>query len=186
MRKLKHAEIERIAASDFRDARKHPVTVIAQDVRSIHNVGSMFRTADAAAIERMVLAGITGTPENRAIRKTALGAEETVTWQYADDLPYIIDNYRTRGYTIAALELTDTPRTVQSLTAAEFPLVLIVGNEVHGVPEEIVADADLSIEIPQYGTKQSLNVAVAFGIAIFGVVERYRALVGRAAPSGSS
>jgi tRNA G18 (ribose-2'-O)-methylase SpoU len=179
MRKLRHHEIDRLSSIEFKRIRKHPITVLVQDVRSIHNVGSMFRSADAAAVERLVLCGITGSPQNRAIRKTALGAEESVEWTSGVDALEVIRDYRDRGYTVAALELTDEPSTASDLATEDFPLLLVVGNEVHGLSDELIVEADLAIEIPQFGTKQSLNVAVAFGIAIFSIVGRYREIANR-------
>ncbi len=176
MRKLRHNEIERLSPDAFRDLPKHPIKAVIEDVRSIHNVGSMFRTADAAAIEQLILCGITGTPENRMIHKTALGAEETVNWTHQGSSVDAIRILRESGYCIAALEITDTPTRVSDLAIAQFPLALIVGNEVGGLKHESIAEADVAIEIPQYGTKQSFNVAVAFGIAIMGIVDRYREL----------
>lgn len=144
------------------------------DIRSIHNVGSMFRTSDAAAVERIVLSGFTGTPEHRSIRKTALGAENTVVWTKADAVD-TIGAFRSRGYSVAALEITNRPRSITDLGSDDFPLLLVIGNELHGLPDNLVEAADFALEIPQYGTKQSLNVSVAFGIAVFGLIERFRA-----------
>ena len=178
MRKLKHDEIPRPDPSDVRHLTKHPVCVVVDNVRSIYNVGSIFRTSDAALVEKLYLTGFTGTPEHRALRKTALGAEETVAWQHEGDVQAVVRRLRREGYTIAVLEITDTPSRVSRLEPAHFPLCLVVGNEVSGVQDEVVALADLALEIPQYGAKQSLNVAVAYGVAVFGVVERYRRLTG--------
>ena len=181
MRKLRHDEIPRPDPADVRALPKHPVAVVVDDVRSIHNVGAIFRTSDAARIEGLYLTGFTGTPEHRALRKTALGAEETVAWRQEPDVLALLERLRAEGYTIAALEITDTPTRPGELERAHFPLCLVVGNEVEGVRDEVVARADLALEIPQYGAKQSLNVSVAYGIAVYGVVERYRHL---AAPDG--
>ncbi|MGI9175639.1 MAG: TrmH family RNA methyltransferase [Rhodothermales bacterium] len=179
MRKLKHDEIPRPDPEAVRHLAKHPVCVVVDNVRSIYNVGSLFRTSDAALVEKIYLTGFTGTPEHRALRKTALGAEETVAWQHEPDVQAVVRRLRGEGYTIAVLEITDTPSRVSSLEPTHFPLCLVVGNEVSGVQDEVVALADLALEIPQYGAKQSLNVAVAYGVAVFGIVERYRALTER-------
>jgi len=137
-------------------------------------VGAIFRTSDAALVEKLWLTGYTGTPEHRNLHKTALGAQDTVPWEQADAAQDVLDRLRKRGYTVAVLEITDTPTSTLDVQPAHFPLCLIVGNEVDGVRSEIVQQADLALEIPQYGAKQSLNVAVAFGIAVFDVVRRYR------------
>jgi tRNA G18 (ribose-2'-O)-methylase SpoU len=178
MRKLTYDEIDRLSPAEFKLAPKHRISVVLQDIRSIHNVGSMFRTADAAAIEQIVVTGVTGTPEHRGIRKTALGAEESVAWRRVGDPADAIRAFRDEGYTVAALEIADRPKSIADTTHDDFPLLLVVGNEVNGLSNDVMNLADFAIEIPQYGTKQSLNVAVAFGVAIFGLVDRYRHLFG--------
>jgi len=178
MRKLPYDEIDRLSPAEFKLAPKHRISIVLQDIRSIHNVGSMFRTADAAAIEQIVVTGVTGTPEHRGIRKTALGAEESVAWSHVRDPTDVIRSFRDDGYTVAALEITDNPKAIANTTREDFPLLLVVGNEVDGLSTDVMNLADFAIEIPQYGTKQSLNVAVAFGIAVFGLVDRYRQLFG--------
>ncbi len=174
MRKLRTEEIERLTTSEAKRSVKHPIVGVIEDVRSIHNVGSIFRTAEAAGIERLYLTGITGTPENRMLRKSALGAEEVVPWQHALQIEDVIGDLKSSGYTVAALELTDTPGVISELTNSAFPLALIVGNEVSGVSDPTLKLCDLSLEIRQYGSKHSLNVAVAFGIATFRLVEHFR------------
>lgn len=178
MRKLKHDEIPRPDPETVRALPKHPVVVVVDNVRSIYNVGSLFRTSDAARVEALYLTGFTGTPEHRALRKTALGAEETVAWRHERDAARLLRRLRAEGYTLAVLEITDTPTHPGELEPAHFPLCLVVGNEVEGVQDELLALADLALEIPQYGAKQSLNVSVAYGIAVYGIVERYRHLAG--------
>ena len=176
MRKLLHEEIPRLAPETARQQDKHPLTVIVDNVRSIHNVGSFFRTADGAWIEELILTGITGTPENRALHKTALGAQDTVNWSYQTDSLEAVDFIRQKGYRIIALEITSTPTLVHDIRLEDFPAALIIGNELSGIRPEIVKEADYALEIPQYGTKQSLNVSVAFGIALFDLVRHYRTL----------
>lgn len=178
MRKLRHEEIPRPDPAAVALLPKHPISVVVDDVRSIHNVGSIFRSSDAAFIEHLYLTGISGTPDNPAIHKTALGAQDTVGWTYASDPAGVIGLLRSEGYTIAVLEITNQPTFADEVQAAHFPLCLIVGNEVHGVSDALIDEADLAIEIPQFGAKQSLNVSVAYGIAIFDLVRRYRKLEG--------
>ncbi|MDX1740973.1 MAG: TrmH family RNA methyltransferase, partial [Rhodothermales bacterium] len=174
MRKLRPDEIQdRRRATRF---RTHPVMAVLENVRSLHNVGSMFRTADAAGLADLALVGITATPEHHGLRKTALGAEETVPWTYFETPARALESAREGGYRIAVLEITDRPRPVEVLSASDFPLCLVVGNEVSGVSEEAVSAADFAIEIPQYGHKHSLNAAVAFGVAIFDLIGRWNEL----------
>ncbi len=179
MRRLATQDIPRHAASAPDAVPRHPVSALLEDIRSIHNVGSMFRTADATALERLYLTGITATPNNRAIRKTALGAEKTVPWLAHGHPTDLIIDLKARHYTIAALEITDSPTTISDLTGDHYPLLLVVGNEVHGVSDEVLELCDIALEIPQFGTKQSLNASVAFGVATYGIIGRYRALTGR-------
>lgn len=178
MRKLQHDEIDRLSLDEFRRADKHPVVAVLEDVRSIYNVGSIFRTADATAVQGLVLTGITGTPENPAIRKSSLGAEAVVSWRREADVASALESLRADGFSVAALELTDRPTRIDELRMDDYPLALVVGNEVSGVSQAVIDRADFAIEIPQFGTKQSLNVAVAFGIATFGIVARWRRLAG--------
>lgn len=176
MRKLKHHEIPRLHPNEAARRTKHPISVVVDNVRSVYNVGSMFRTSDAALIEHLYLTGITATPEHRALHKTALGAQDTVAWTYARDVRTVLTKLKDEGYIIAVLEITDSPSQISDLEAGDFPLVLVVGNELHGVSDSAVGLADVALEIPQYGAKQSLNVAVAYGIAVFGLVEHFRRL----------
>ncbi|NND70051.1 MAG: TrmH family RNA methyltransferase [Rhodothermales bacterium] len=174
MRKLKHQEIRRLTTTGFDESSKHPISILIDNVRSAYNVGSILRTSDAARVEHVYLTGISPPPSHKLVHKTALGAQETVSTSTVTDPAGLIQELREKGYTIAALELTDTPFAVSDITPDHFPMLLIVGNELSGVDDELIGDADLAIEIPQYGTKQSLNVAVAYGIAIFGLVDQYR------------
>ena len=178
MRKLKHEEIPRPDPGQVELLPKHPISVVVDNVRSIHNVGSIFRTSDAALVEKIYLSGISGTPENRALHKTALGAQDTVEWAYERDAVALVRRMREKGYTVAALEITDEPKLAHELQEHHFPLCLIVGNELFGVSEALMAEADLALEIPQFGAKQSLNVSVAYGIAVFDLVRRFRSLHG--------
>lgn len=135
----------------------------------------MFRTSDAAWIGKLVLSGFTATPENPQLHRTALGAQDTVPWTYVKDPADLLIELRAAGTTIAALELTDTPTYIADITPQQFPLALILGNELKGVPDHLLALCDYALEIPQYGTKQSFNVSVAYGIAIMNLVESFRA-----------
>jgi tRNA G18 (ribose-2'-O)-methylase SpoU len=176
MRKLQHHEIPRADPAATALLPRHPLRIIADNIRSIHNVGSIFRSSDAAGIEHLHLCGFTGTPEDRKLAKTALGAEKVVPWTYHEDAQVAVDAVKSLGFTIAVLELTTAPVDVESLSLEHFPLALVIGNEIDGVSDQVVDVADIAIEIPQYGTKQSLNVSVAAGIAAFDLVRIYRRL----------
>jgi tRNA G18 (ribose-2'-O)-methylase SpoU len=178
MRKLSWDEIERPDPETVATLPKHPVRLIVHNVRSIHNVGSMFRTSDAARIEHVHLTGFTGTPEHKDLHKTALGAQDTVEWSQHDEVEPLLDDLREAGYTIALLEQTDRTRPPAEVEADAFPLALVVGNEVRGIDEEVIDAADLALEIPQYGAKISLNVGVAYGIAVYDLIRRFRSLHG--------
>lgn len=176
MRKLSHEEIPRADPREIISLPRHPIQVMVHDVRSIHNVGSIFRTSDAAAVDHIHLTGYTGTPDHPAIHRTALGAQDVVPWRKHDDVLEAISELKSVGITLAALEITDEPSRFHDLEFRHFPLCLIVGNEVEGIPQHVLDQCDLALEIPQFGMKQSLNVAVAFGVAVYGIVERYRQL----------
>jgi tRNA G18 (ribose-2'-O)-methylase SpoU len=176
MRKLAHDEITRPDPAALASLPKHPIAVMLDNIRSMHNVGSIFRTSDAARVEHLYLAGITATPDHPGMHRTALGSQDSVPWSHAADAADVVRGLRERGYRIAVLEITDRPTAAEALTEADFPLVLVVGNEVEGVSEDVLALADIALEIPQFGMKQSLNVSVAYGIAAFDLVRRFRAL----------
>lgn len=152
----------------------HPLVVVAHDLRSAHNVGSVFRTADSAGLAGVVLTGFTPTPDHRGVAKTALGAQDAVPWRHEPDLHDALAALRADGYTVAALERTPEAVGPASVPASAFPLALVLGNEVDGVPASVLAGADLVVGLPQYGVKASLNVSVAFGIAAYRLVERVR------------
>ena len=165
MRKLTHAQIvdRQVARSQ---SVRIPVSVVLDNIRSLHNVGAIFRSADGAGIEKLWLCGITGYPPQGEIAKTALGAEESVAWEYAEDAIEVVRQHKARGYQIVLLEQVDT-----SISYDEFipdkPVCLVVGNEVDGIMDELEQLADAALEIPMAGVKNSLNVAVAFGIVAF-------------------
>ena len=165
MQKLTHA---RIVARQITRARapRVPVSVVLDNIRSLDNVGSIFRTADGAGVEKLWLCGITGFPPQGKIARTALGAEESVVWEYAKDVVGVVRDHKARGYKVALLEQVHA-----SVAFDEFvpdgPVCLVVGNEVDGISDEVVKLADVALEIPMAGIKNSLNVAVAFGVAVF-------------------
>jgi 23S rRNA (guanosine2251-2'-O)-methyltransferase len=172
MRKLTHDEIsrQRISPQSIQQAERMPVYALLDNIRSLYNVGSIFRTADGARAAGLYLCGYTPHPPRKEIDKTALGATTTVPWQYHRDPLEAIADLKSRGVRICALEHTDGSIPYTALTPEMFPLCLVVGNEITGVSPAILAETDCAIEIPMLGTKQSLNAAVAFGIAVFDCV----------------
>jgi tRNA G18 (ribose-2'-O)-methylase SpoU len=150
---------------------RQPIVALLDDIRSLHNVGAIFRTADGAYLDHLYLCGITGTPPRNEIRKTSLGAEESVPWSYHADPLALIQQLRAEGYQIVVLEQTDASRDYRS-AVYRFPLCLVIGHEYTGVREDLVAAAELAIEIPMQGSKHSLNVSVAFGIAAYEICRR--------------
>lgn len=169
MKKLTHAEISsnRSTLETIDVVDKLPVYVILNSIRSSYNVGSIFRTSDGAMIKKLFLCGYTPHPPNKDILKTALGSTESVEWEFVEDAKEVVSKLKSEGVKICALEQTHNSRVHYSIESKEFPIAMIVGNEVSGVSQELIDLCDFSIEIPQYGIKQSLNAAVAYGISIF-------------------
>ena len=149
-----------------------PVCVILDNIRSLYNVGSIFRTSDAAGVEKIFLCGITGVPPRAEIHKSALGADKSVPWEYHKNPVEIVQRLKSEGFRIVILEHTDQPTNYFEANF-EFPLCLVIGHEIVGVSEKMVALADSAIEIPMFGIKQSLNVSVAYGIAIYEIVRQW-------------
>lgn len=165
MKKLKLDELGRISVDEFKDSKKLPVCILLDNVRSLHNVGSAFRTADAFKIEKIILTGITGTPPHREIQKTALGSTESVTWEYAENASLAVQTLKTKGYKIVVIEQTNESKLLQEFEPmATEKYCLVFGNEVDGVCDEVIELGDLALEIPQGGTKHSLNISVCVGI----------------------
>lgn len=168
MRKLKLDELNRASVEEFRASEKLPVVVVLDNVRSMHNVGSVFRTADGFAVNHIYLCGITGTPPHREIEKTALGATQSVSWTYFQDVMEAVDELRSAGYNIIAIEQAENSTMLQDFKVKENEkYALIFGNEVNGVTQEIMNSVDGCIEIPQFGTKHSFNIVVSAGIVLW-------------------
>ena len=168
MRKLKITELNRLTPEAFKASRKIPLVVVLDHVRSLNNVGSVFRTSDAFRVEAIYLCGITACPPHAEIHKTALGAEETVDWKYFNDTLEAVENLRQMGYTICAIEQAKGSVMLDKLLLDKTKkYAVILGNEVKGVQQTVVDKCDMCIEIPQYGTKHSLNVSVTAGIVIW-------------------
>ncbi len=175
MRKLKLQELNRLDVEGYKTSTKIPVVVILDNIRSAMNVGSVFRTSDAFAIERMVLVGITATPPSREITKTAIGATSSVDWIHVDDVQDTLLELKKDGYTIASIEQTDSSQSLLDWDiSTESKIAIVMGNEVDGVSDEALSLSDLAIEIPQYGTKHSLNVSVCTGVVLWEVSRKMR------------
>ncbi len=175
VRKLSNDELGRMSVDEFRDSSKQPIVVVLDNIRSMHNVGSIFRSADAFLMERIILTGITACPPHREIQKTALGATESVEWTYVEKSVDAIRELRAEGYTIVVIEQTDPVTELNSfIPEKNKKYALVFGNEVFGVTEEIVGEADVCIEIPQFGTKHSLNVAVSAGVVMWEFVSKLK------------
>ncbi|MCE1199681.1 MAG: RNA methyltransferase [Marinilabiliales bacterium] len=168
MRKLENSELGRLEADAFRQVKKVPICVVLDNVRSSHNTGSLFRTGDALLIEKLYLCGITATPPDKEIRKTALGAEHTVEWEYAASTEEVAIRLKKEGYLVIAIEQVENSISLTDYLPPEgAKLALIFGNEVKGVQQEVVDLCDFALEIPQYGTKHSFNVSVSAGIVLW-------------------
>jgi len=175
MRKLANSELERKTVEDFKQADKTPIIIILDDIRSLHNIGSVFRTADAFLIEKIYLCGITAVPPNKEIHKTALGATETVSWEYAKDILEVIQNLKQKNVSVLAIEQVENSIFLQNFSPEENQkYALVFGNEVKGVSQEAVAICDSVIEIPQLGTKHSLNISVSAGIVVWDLFQKLR------------
>ncbi len=173
-RQLGGEEMGRLSAEAYATARRHPVALVLHNIRSMWNVGAMFRSADAAGIEKIVITGYTATPPRKEIDKVALGAQDTVPWDYFADPVEALGKLKLEGYRLFGLEIAGNSRRYDGLGAEDFPAAIIVGNEVEGIGDELLSRCDDVLEIPQYGTKHSLNVAVAAGIAMFECVRAFR------------
>ena len=168
MRKLKITELERISVEEFKLAEKLPLAVVLDNVRSMYNVGSIFRTADAFRVSCIYLCGISAVPPHPEIHKTALGAESTVSWKYFPSAADAVREFKADGYTVFAVEQVEKSTMLNELVLEKRQrYAVVLGNEVKGVQQEVVDLCDGAVEIPQYGTKHSLNVSVTGGIVIW-------------------
>ena len=167
-RKLKNQELGRTSIDEYKSVEKHRLTVILDNIRSLNNIGSVFRTSDAFLVEQIYLCGITAQPPHRDIQKTALGATESVNWSYFENTASAVHQLKDEGYEIIAIEQTEECVPLNTFTfSKEKRYAIVLGNEVKGVAQEIVDLCDLSVEIPQFGTKHSLNISVATGVVLW-------------------
>lgn len=169
MRKLKNSELNRIDISTFKSIKKTPLIVVLDDIRSLNNIGSIFRTCDAFKIEKIYLCGITATPPNRKITKTAIGATESIDWEYYNDINDLVLRLKKEEFKVWAIEQTENSKILSKMKKIETNTkhVLIFGNELNGIKQDVVNNCDDAIEINQYGTKHSLNVSIAAGIVLW-------------------
>jgi 23S rRNA (guanosine2251-2'-O)-methyltransferase len=178
MRKLLNEELDRLSTEAFKEADKLPLIVVLDNVRSMNNIGSVFRTGDAFRIEAIYLCGITATPPNKEIHKTALGATDSVQWHYAEHTAEVISDLKERGFTICAVEQAEGSDMLQEFTIWEDgKYVLVFGHEIKGVEQEVVDLSDLVLEIPQQGTKHSLNISVSAGIVLWEFYKKMKAVL---------
>lgn len=175
MRKLENSELDRKSINDFKESKKTPLILILDDVRSLHNIGSVFRTADAFLIEKIYLCGITATPPNKEIHKTALGATETVAWEHVANVIELIEKLKKDNVLTMAIEQVEKAHFLQDFNPLpNQKYALVFGNEVYGVAQEAVAACDGCIEIPQLGTKHSLNISVSAGIVVWDLFSKMK------------
>ena len=173
MRKLENSELERKSIEDFKTSEKTPLILVLDDIRSLHNIGSVFRTADAFLIEKIILCGITATPPNKEIHKTALGATETVAWELHESVLEVIENLKKDNVQTLAIEQVESAVFLQDFKVEpNQKYALVFGNEVYGVSQDAVAICDGCIEIPQLGTKHSLNISVSAGIVVWDLFQK--------------
>lgn len=174
MRKVPNEELNRLTVEEFKKSKKIPVVVVLDNVRSQNNIGSVFRTADAFRLEKVILCGITSKPPHREIHKTALGATESVHWEYWEDTLMAIAGLKEDGYQILSVEQAEGAVSLEELELSkEQKYALVLGHEIRGVDQEVVDKSDQCIEIPQHGTKHSLNISVAAGIVIWDVFKQF-------------
>lgn len=173
MRKLKLDQLGRLSVDEFKTAKKIPVCIFLDNVRSLHNVGSAFRTGDAFSVEKLILTGITGVPPHREIEKTALGATASVPWTYHENAGQAAAALKAEGWQIVVVEQTDKSTQLQMFVPGPGKKIcLVFGNEINGVSEDVIEHADVAIEIPQSGTKHSLNISVCVGIVVWQIYSK--------------
>ena len=173
MRKLRNNELGRISVSTFKKTPKTPIIVVLDNIRSLNNIGSVFRTSDAFLVEKIYLCGITAKPPHRDIHKTALGATESVDWEYKKDTQTLVNDLKNQGVKVAAIEQVENSIMLDKFVPKpNKKIAIIFGNEVKGVQQEVVSESDYCIEIPQIGTKHSLNISVSCGVVLWDLYQK--------------
>lgn len=172
-RKLKNSELDRKSVDDFKKSKKTPLIIVLDNIRSLNNIGSVFRTSDAFLIEKIYLCGITATPPHKDIRKTALGATETVTWEHIEDTLELVKRLQKEKIKILSVEQAEQATMLDKFTPEkDTKYALVFGNEVKGVQQEVVSASDTVLEIPQFGSKHSLNISVSVGVVVWDLVSK--------------
>ncbi|WP_299777024.1 RNA methyltransferase [uncultured Formosa sp.] len=178
MRKLKNSELDRLSVEDFKDTKKTRLIIVLDNIRSLNNIGSVFRTSDAFLIEKIYLCGITATPPHKDIHKTALGSTETVAWEHAEHTLDVVEKLQAENVKVLSIEQAEHATMLDEFTPeTDTTYALVFGNEVKGVAQDVVSKSDMVIEIPQFGTKHSLNISVSAGVVIWDVFSKMKALI---------
>ncbi|UKM64979.2 RNA methyltransferase [Flavobacteriaceae bacterium GSB9] len=173
MRKLKNSELDRLSIDDFKNAKKTPIIIVLDNIRSLNNIGSVFRTSDAFLIEKIYLCGITAKPPHKDIHKTALGSTETVDWEYTEETLKAIEKLKAEGVKICSIEQAENATMLSDFkVVGNTKYALVFGNEVKGVAQNVVSASDQVIEIPQFGSKHSLNISVSCGVVVWDVFSK--------------
>ena len=177
MRKLKNSELERLSVDEFKNTKKTPIIIILDNIRSLNNIGSVFRTCDAFLIEKIYLCGITAQPPHKDIHKTALGSTETVVWEYVENTIELVKKLQTENIIVCSIEQAENATMLNNFKPEpDQKYALVFGNEVKGVQQEVVSKSDVVLEIPQFGTKHSLNISVSCGLVVWDVFSKLQSL----------
>ncbi|EGV42686.1 TrmH family RNA methyltransferase [Bizionia argentinensis JUB59] len=175
MRKLKNSELDRLSVDEFKDTKKTPIIIILDNIRSLNNIGSVFRTSDAFLIEKIYLCGITAQPPHKDIHKTALGSTDTVAWEYAKNTLDLITKLKAENVQICAIEQAENATMLNEFNPQiNTTYALVFGNEVKGVAQDVVNASDVVLEIPQFGTKHSLNISVSCGVVVWDIFSKLK------------
>jgi len=177
MRKLKNSELDRLSVDEFKDAKKTPIIIVLDNIRSLNNIGSVFRTSDAFLIEKIYLCGISAKPPHKDIHKTALGSTDTVSWEYAENTLELVEKLQVENVKICSIEQVENATTLNDFNPQQNTrYALIFGNEIKGVSQDVVSVSDIVLEIPQFGTKHSLNISVSCGVVVWDIFSKLEAL----------
>ena len=175
MRKLKNSELDRLSVDEFKNTKKTPLIIVLDNIRSLNNIGSVFRTSDAFLVEKIYLCGITATPPHKDIHKTALGSTDTVAWEYVENTIDLIEQLKSDNVIVASIEQAENATMLNDFKPeANKTYALVFGNEVKGVAQSVVSASDIILEIPQFGTKHSLNISVSCGVVVWDVFAKMK------------